>query len=525
MDSFPWREVKGRDMFSKAFSAAIDGIDAKIISIEVDVSDGLPIYDMVGYLSSEVREAKERVKIAIKNSKYELCSKRITVNLSPADIRKEGTGFDLSIAIGILASYGYVSREQLDDTLLIGELSLNGEVCRLNGVLPIVNAAKKYGFRRVIVPKGNAREGAIVGDGFVYGVSSLIETVDFLNGKKAMVPTDVDVNSLFTSYHETNTIDFADISGQESAKRAVEIAVSGLHNILLIGPPGSGKTMIAQRVPTIMPSLSLEESMEITKIYSVSGELSEDVPLLCKRPFRSPHHTIPITALTGGGRTPKPGEISLAHLGVLFLDELPEFQQRTLEVLRQPLEERSVLISRLNATYRYPASFMLIAAMNPCKCGYYPDRNRCSCTLHDVKNYLGKISHPLLDRIDIAVEAMRIHYKDLKQVMKEESSQDIRKRVEMAQKIQAERYQKEEFRFNAFLPVSKISKYCYLNKEEQELLEEAYEVMHFSARAYHRILKVSRTIADLDSSERILAKHISEAILYRSIDKKYWGEE
>lgn len=510
-------------MFSKAYSAAIHGIEGLIVSVEADVSDGLPSFDMVGLLGSEVKEARERVRIALKNSGFMLPAKRITVNLSPADIRKEGTAFDLPVAIAVLAAFGHVSEENLKDYLIVGELSLSGNINRINGILPIVYSAKQQGYKKCIVPRANAKEGAVVEGILTYGVSSLTEAVNLLNGEYKAAPEYVDINELFRSNTEQDTVDFSEVAGQLAAKRAIEVAVAGMHNLMMIGPPGSGKTMLAKRIPTIMPELSFDESMEISKIYSIAG-LLEHKALITKRPFRNPHHTITTTALVGGGNIPKPGEISLAHLGVLFLDELPEFQKNTIEVLRQPLEEKSVTIARLNGAYKYPAGFMLVAAMNPCSCGFYPDRNRCSCSVNMVKRYLGRISQPLLDRFDICVEALQMNYKDLNLQQKQETSESIRKRVAKARQIQQDRYKGQGIYYNSQLTPRNIKKYCHLDEKEQTLLEEAFARMNLSARAYHRILKVARTIADLEGSDRIGTKHISEAICYRSLDQKYWGD-
>ena len=512
-------------MFSTVCSAALCGIKAEIIHVEADVGDGLPMFLMVGYLSSQVKEAQERVKTAMKNSGLKLLPKKITVNLSPADLRKEGAGYDLPIAVAVLASYGYIPQEKLADVLIAGELSLNGEICPIRGVLPMVRLAAARGFRLCIVPKGNEKEGAVIGGIKVIGVRTLREVIDYLNEIASIEPAVFNIEEMLFRAAQDSAYDFKNINGQEAVKRAAEVAVSGMHNLLLIGPPGSGKSMAAKCIPGILPNLSREESLEISEIYSVAGMLREDEPLVGKRPFRAPHHTISAQALAGGGRIPKPGEVSLAHRGVLFLDELPEFRREAFEVLRQPMEEHQVHISRIHGSYIYPANTMVVAAMNPCKCGYYPDMNRCTCTPSEVHHYLGKISQPLLDRIDISIEAPELAYAQLVSERENESSADIRARVMRAHAVQKKRYAGTGIHFNAELTVEGIREYCPLGTEEKKMLEEAFTKLKLSARAYHRIIKVSRTIADLEGSRSIRCSHIGEAICYRSVEQKFWMQQ
>lgn len=510
-------------MFSIVLSSALHGIDGNIIKVEIDISEGLPTFDIVGLPDSSVKEAKERVRTAIKNSNFNFPIKKITVNLAPANIRKEGSSFDLPIAIGILVCIGVIKSETLKDTMVIGELSLDGSVRGVSGVLPMVYSAYNKGFKKCIIPYENAQEGAIVNNMEIIGVNSLSEIVEHLSGYKVLSRTQIDTNELFSNINKINDLNFSDVKGQEKVKRALEVAAAGFHNVMMLGSPGSGKTMMAKRIPSILPPLTFEESIEITKIHSVAGLLKSKGTLITKRPFRSPHHTISASALTGGGKIPKPGEISLAHNGVLFLDELPEFHKNVLEVMRQPLEDMEVTISRVNSTITYPSKFMLIASMNPCPCGYYPDTKRCHCTDKEIKKYLSKISGPLIDRIDICLEVKPVEYEQLSLKHKSESSEDIRKKVIAAQKIQQQRYKNENILFNSQLSSAQIEKYCSLGNEEIEILKIAFDRLNLSARAYHRILKVSRTIADLDASENIKVNHLAEAIQYRSLDRKYFA--
>ena len=504
-------------MYSKVYSAAIQGIAMEIVAVETDVSDGLPSFEMVGLLNSEVKEARERVRSATKNTGYLLPPKRITVNLSPADIRKEGSSFDLPIAVSILTSLGLVNKKNGgDDKILIaGELSLSGEILPMNGVLPMVLAAREKGIRKFIVPKINAKEGAVVDDVEIYGMSSLRDVISFMNGSEYEKEPYIDFYTMYDNGEEKDgELDFSDISGQESVKRAAKIAVAGMHHMLLIGTPGSGKSMIAKRIPGILPKPDMEECMEITKIHSIAGEL-KGTSIKLKRPFRSPHHSVTDKALIGGGTNPKPGEITLAHRGVLFLDELAEFRRETIDSLRQPLETGEVIINRLNGTYVFPAAIMLVAATNPCKCGYYPDRNRCSCSEVQVKNYLGKISGPILDRIDISVITPTVMVDDLSKKTGE-TSEEIRVAIEKVRKIQEDRFFEEKFRFNSEIPPAKLDVYCKMTDKAKNVMNRAYKAYGLSVRSYHKLIRVARTIADLDDAYYIEEKHIAEALGYRT---------
>ncbi|MBP1927372.1 magnesium chelatase family protein [Sedimentibacter acidaminivorans] len=507
-------------MLSKLKTCVLYGLEGYGIDVETDLSNGLPGFTIVGLPDISIRESKERVRSAIKNSGYKFPVSRITVNLAPANLKKEGSQIDLPIAIGILAASKIVEKVIKDDTCIIGELSLDGKINAIEGALPMVISMRNNNFKRVIIPVDNKEECGVIEGIDIIPVSNLNDLVDYINNE-------IEINSYSLTYDSFDDVDnysedFSEIKGQPAMKRAVEIAAAGMHNLLLLGSPGSGKTMIARRIPTILPDLTFEESMEVTKIYSISGQL-KGRGLVKKRPFRSPHHTSSRISIAGGGSKPNPGEVSLAHYGVLFLDEIPEFPKNVLEVLRQPMEDGSISISRANGSFTFPAKFMMVASMNPCPCGYLGDpTHECSCNQGQIDKYLNKISGPLLNRIDIQLEVSPVKYDDLNDKRTEETSKDIKKRIIKARSIQKERYYTIGIMTNSELSGKNITKYCKINKDSELLLKSAFETLGLSARAYNKILKVARTIADLEASENIETKHLAEAIQYRSLDRKYW---
>lgn len=508
-------------MIVKVNTGALSGLEGKSVIVEADFSNGLPAFDVVGLPDATVREAKERVRAALKNSGFQFPAKRAVINLAPADLKKEGTQFDLPIAISIMAGTGQLKAD-LSEYMFIGELGLSGELRSVNGVLSLVSSAKEWGITKVFVPESNAEEAALTQGVEIFGAKCLADVFSHLMGENLIEPTTCNVSEIFSdaSHYE---IDFSDVRGQIALRRGIELCVSGGHNLLLIGTPGSGKSMLSQRIPTILPDMTLEEAIEVTKIYSIAGALDSDTKLIARRPFRTPHHSASAVSIVGGGAKARPGEISLAHNGVLFLDEFPEYRKDVIESMRQPLEDKKITVTRAAASYTYPCNAMMVVALNPCKCGYYGDgTNRCRCSETDVKKYLGKISGPMLDRIDIQLEAAPVKYSDLK-AMKGESSAEIKKRVNAAREIQKERYKNESITTNSQLSGSLVEKYCVIGENESRMLKNAFESLGLTARAYTRILKVARTIADCDGREKINEMDIAEAIGYRSLDRKYFG--
>ena len=528
---------RGGNMFSSVITAAINGMNAYRVTVEADVSDGMPIFSMVGYLGAEVREAQERVRTAIRNMGFTLPAKRITVSLTPADLRKGGSGFDLPIALAVMAAGRMLPADKMEGIFAAGELGLDGSVNGIHGALEMVSRAASFGCHTCIIPADNLMEVSLLSEPRVLGAHNLSDVLRYLKGETGCLTASVPISpeKFYTLLPgQAYDTDFANLRGQKLLRRAAEIAVGGGHNLLLIGPPGAGKSMAARCIRTIQPSMTLEEVTEVTRIYSIAGALEHSDGPVVLRPFRAPHHTISSAGMAGGGSWPRPGEISLAHQGILYLDELPEFSTETIELLRGPLEDGRIIISRKSGSFEFPARVQLIASMNPCKCGYFPDRTKCRCSQRDVRKYLSRISQPLLDRIDMCMEVRQATYAEIsgmldsdgsegKEQAEREGSDRIRKRVELVRKRQQERYIQEDFSINACIPSEKIRIYCPLGKEEEKLMEEMYESFALTGRSYYKILRVARTIADLEGAENIGIRHLREAAVYKMIDRKYWS--